>query len=37
MNEKKDSKTIIIFVHGIVEGPDQFKAFAKEPFLTGEN
>ena len=29
MNEKKDSKTIIIFVHGIVEGPDQFKAFAK--------
>ena len=37
MSEKKDSKTIIIFVHGIVEGPDQFKAFAKEPFLTGEN
>ncbi|WP_455539125.1 alpha/beta hydrolase [Terrisporobacter sp.] len=30
MHEKKDSNTIIIFVHGIVEGPDQFKSFAKE-------
>ena len=30
MNEKKNSKTIIIVVHGIVEGPNGFKAFEKQ-------
>ncbi|MBO3443677.1 alpha/beta fold hydrolase [Clostridium sp. CCUG 7971] len=28
-NEKKDSDTIIIFIHGILESPNQFRPFAK--------
>ena len=27
--ENKDSKTIVIFIHGILEGPNQFKEFAE--------
>lgn len=28
-NEKKDSDTMVIFIHGILEGPNQFKPLAK--------
>ncbi|MEG1310585.1 MAG: alpha/beta fold hydrolase [Romboutsia sp.] len=28
-SEKKDSDTMIIFIHGILEGPNQFESFAK--------
>ena len=27
--ENVDSNTMVIFVHGVIEGPNQFKEFAK--------
>ena len=27
--ENEDSNTMVIFIHGVIEGPNQFKEFAK--------